>query len=467
MSAQTRVSLDTSPNFADVAPDDQLDHLRDWMRAHGIEEVECAIADLAGIARGKVMPAGKFLKEAGVNLPTSTFFTTINGDWAEDVGQALYTDPDLVLVPDLETTRAVPWANDPSLQVIHDAFTADGKVHSVAPRNVLRRVVELYEAEGWYPVVAPEIEFYLCKPNTDPDYPLEPPIGRSGRQSRGSQGYSLSSVDEYDTIIELIYDYADAQGFQIDTIIQEAGPAQLEINLEHGAPIALADEVFFFKRLIREAALRSGTHATFMAKPYGDHAGSAMHIHMSVTDAEGQNIFSDPTTGEATPEHGYFIGGQQTHFYAATALVAPYVNSYRRLAGELSAPNNLDWGMDNRTTGLRIPRSEPAGRRVENRVAGADANPYLALAATLACGYLGLKQQIAPRPAVTGNSYNRAPDLPGSLLDAVTALSESTDLRGVLTDTFVDTFCAVKQAEHQEFMRVISPWEREHLLLNV
>ncbi|MGB0498048.1 MAG: glutamine synthetase family protein, partial [Rubricella sp.] len=382
-------------------------------------------------------------------------------------GTALYTDPDLRLVPDLETARAVPWANDRSLIVIHDAMTHDGQPFEAAPRHVLRRVVELYERQGWHPVVAPEIEFYLCKPNTDPDYPLEPPIGRSGRQSRGSQGYSLSTVDEYDRIIELIYDYADAQGLSIDTVIQEAGPAQLEINLEHGDPLALADEVFLFKRLIREAALQSGVYATFMAKPYGEDAGSAMHIHMSVTDAEGRNIFSDPETGAPSAAFEHFIGGQQTYFYAATALVAPYVNSYRRLIGGYSAPINLDWGYDNRTTGLRIPRSGPEARRIENRVAGADANPYLAIAAGLASGYLGLIQGIGARSAVEGNSYTRDPDLPVSLLDAVEALGASSELRSVLGDAFVNTFTTVKNAEYQEFMRVISPWEREHLLLNV
>lgn len=466
MADRPALSLDTSPTF-DGHEDDPLEHLRDWVRSHRVEEIECAIGDMHGIARGKVMPSPKFLKEAGVNLPTSTFFTTIDGDWAEDVGTALYTDPDLRLVPDIATARAVPWANDRSLQVIHDAYHASGEPFELAPRYVLRRVIDLYAQQGWYPVVAPEIEFYLTKPNTDPEERLEPPIGRSGRQSRGNQGYSLSSVDEYDSFIELIYDYADAQGLEIDTVIQESGPAQLEINMLHGDALALADQVFLFKRLIREAALRTGTHATFMAKPYGDTAGSAMHIHTSVTDKAGASIFSDPETGAETEAFRSFIGGQQTYFYAATALVAPYVNSYRRLSGGYSAPINLDWGVDNRTAGLRVPRSDPAARRVENRVAGADANPYLAVAATLAAGYLGLVQGITPRPTFEGNSYTAKPDLPLTLLDALAALEASSELRQVFGEKFVDTFCTVKRAEHDEFMKVISPWEREHLLLNV
>ncbi|RED14023.1 glutamine synthetase family protein [Pontivivens insulae] len=465
MTAAHPLSLPTSPEIDGNAPD-ALEQLREWATAHGVEEVECVLPDLAGIARGKVMPLKKFLREAGVRLPMSTFFATINGDYTEDVGPQLYTDPDLVLTPDLSAVRSVPWANDRSLQIMHDVETEDGSPYEVAPRQVLRRVVALYAERGWYPVVAPELEFYLVKPNHDPNEPLEPPTGRSGRQSFGNQAFSLSAVDEYDEVIELIYDYADAQNIAIDTIIQEAGPAQLEINMLHGDPIKLADEVFLFKRLIREAALRCGLYATFMAKPYGDQLGSAMHIHMSVTDRDGRNIFSNDD-GTASLAHDAFVGGQQTHFHAATALVAPYVNSYRRLIPGWSAPINLDWGVDNRTTGLRSPRAEPAARRVENRVAGADANPYLALAATLACGYLGLTQNLAPRVLVKGNSYSRDRDLPPSLLDAVEALAASDDLRGVLGDKFVDTFCAVKRSEHDQFMQVISPWERKHLLMNV
>lgn len=465
MQPRNPLSLTESPNIDGDAPD-ALDQLRQWIREHRVEEIECVIPDLAGIARGKVMPAAKFLREPGLRLPMSTFFATINGDYTEEVGPQLYTDPDLVLTPDYGAIRAVPWANDRSLQIMHDAQTEDGKAFGLAPRQVLQRVVSLYNERGWYPIVAPEIEFYLVKPNHDPDYPLEPPVGRSGRQSTGNQAFSLSAVDEYDEVIELIYDYADAQNLAIDTIIQEAGPAQLEINMIHGDPVRLADEVFLFKRLIREAALRCGSYATFMAKPYGNQVGSAMHIHMSVTDVDGSNIFSGPD-GKATALHDAFVGGQQGHFHAATALVAPYVNSYRRLIPGWSAPINLDWGEDNRTTGLRSPRATPAARRVENRVAGADANPYLALAATLACGYLGLTEEIKPRVRVKGNSYSRDRDLPTSLLDAIVALDESVELRNVLGDYFVDTFTAVKRTEHDQFMQVISPWERQHLLLNV
>ncbi|MEM9047337.1 MAG: glutamine synthetase family protein [Pseudomonadota bacterium] len=460
----TPLSLIASPELAR----DDAEGLRSWVRANRVEEIECVTPDLAGIARGKVMPTAKFLREPGVRLPTSIFYATINGGYVENAGPILHTDPDLVLVPDYATSRAVPWATDVSLSIIHDVVDHEGNAYPLAPRQVLRQVCDLYAAQGWTPVVAPELEFYLTQPNTDPDLPLEPPLGRSGRQSHGNQAFSLSAVDEYEPVIELIYDYADAQNLAIDTIIQESGAAQLEINTIHGHPVKLADEIFLFKRLIREAALRCGCYATFMAKPYSEQPGSAMHIHMSVTDGAGRNVFSRQD-GSPSALHDGFVGGQQRYFHDAIALAAPYVNSYRRLTPGMAAPINLDCAEDNRTTGLRLPRSGPQARRIENRVVGADANPYLALAACLACGYLGMTQNVAPRAKVATevDSYTRARDLPYSVLDGIEALRQSADLAGVLGAEFVEVYAQVKYAEYEEFMRVISPWEREHLLLNV
>ncbi|MEM6487278.1 MAG: glutamine synthetase family protein [Pseudomonadota bacterium] len=459
-----RISLATSPpkgarSIADMPG---------WLRDHVVEEVECVTPDFAGIARGKVMPTSKFVKFAPIFLPTSLFFLTITGGYPDIENFTEYeTDADLWLRPDLATARSVPWANDRSVQVIHDVCDRQGTLIDFAPRSVLHRVLAAYAARGWQPVVAPEIEFYLTRPNTDADYPLEAPIGRSGRAPQKAQAYSISAVDEYDTVIEHIYDYAEAQGLEIDTIIQEAGAAQLEINMRHGHPMDLADQVFLFKRLIREAALRCGLYATFMAKPHEGQPGSAMHIHQSVVDsATGRTLFSDDD-GEPSALFRGFIGGQQTYLRPATCLMAPYVNSYRRLVPDMTAPINLDWGRDNRTTGLRVPISEPEARRVENRVVGADANPYLAIAATLAAGYLGMVEGIAPRDEVRTDSYSRARGLPYGLLEAVEELRVCQPLRLLLGEGFCTLYSAVKLHEYEEFMRVISPWEREHLLLNV
>ena len=373
----------------------------------------------------------------------------------------------MILVPDFSTATAAPWTADITLQVIHDAVDQAGNPVPISPRNVLRRVVAAYAAQGLQPIIAPEMEFFFVARNTDPNMPVMPPMGRTGRRAAAKQAYSMSAVDEYGKVIDDIYDFAEAQGFEIDGILQEGGAGQVEINLAHGDPVALADEIFFFKRLIREAALRHDCFATFMAKPIEGEPGSAMHIHHSVVDKKtGKNIFSDRKGGE-TPEFLHFIAGMQTHLPAAVALLAPYVNSYRRYVPDFAAPINLEWGRDNRTTGLRVPISGPEARRLENRLAGMDCNPYLGIAASLACGYLGLKAGKMPRAECTQDAYNMETDLPYNLGDALDLLEEDAALREALGVEFCNVYDSVKRNEYKEFLQVISPWEREHLLLNV
>lgn len=439
---------------------------RNYIAGRRYDEVECIVSDIAGVARGKVMPASKFAKQASFFLPNSIFLQTITGEWAENPVGA-YTEPDMVMVPDFNTATVAPWTADVTLQVIHDAMDQDGQPIPFAPRNVLRRIIGLFNAEGWSPVVAPEMEFFLTARNTDPNQPIIPPMGRTGRRAAAKQAYSVSSVDEYGKVIDDIYDFAEAQGFEIDGILQEAGAGQIEINLAHGDPIKLADEIFYFKRLIREAAFRHDCFATFMAKPIEGEPGSAMHIHHSVVDLKtGKNIFSDRKGGE-TPAFLHFIAGMQNYLPAAVALLAPYVNSFRRYVPGFAAPINLEWGRDNRTTGLRVPVSDPEGRRVENRLAGMDCNPYLGLAASLACGYLGLKEQRLPRAECMGDAYSGADELPLNLGDALDLLSDSQPMQDVLGPEFCSVYNSVKRNEFKEFLQVISPWEREHLLLNV
>lgn len=439
---------------------------RDYIAGRRVDEVECIIGDIAGVARGKAMPASKFATQKSYFLPNSIFLQTITGEWADNPFDA-FTEPDMVLMPDFSTATAAPWTADVTLQVIHDAQDQQGNPITFSPRNVLRRIIGLFNAEGWTPVIAPEMEFFLTARNIDPNMPIIPPMGRSGRRAAGKQAYSMSAVDEYGKVIDDIYDFAEAQGLEIDGILQEGGAGQIELNLAHGDPVRLADEVFFFKRLIREAALRHDCFATFMAKPIEGEPGSAMHIHHSVVDTKtGKNIFSDKKGGE-TEAFLHFIAGMQNHLPAAVALLAPYVNSYRRYVPDFAAPINLDWGRDNRTTGLRVPISDPAARRVENRLPGMDCNPYLGIAASLACGYLGLKEGKMPRPECTGNAYSSSDELPYNLGDALDLLEEDTALREVLGEDFCGVYDSVKRNEYKEFLQVISPWEREHLLLNV
>ena len=443
---------------------DQLpEAAREYIGNRRVDEVECVVGDIAGVARGKAMPAPKFAKQTNYFLPNSIFLQTITGEWADNPFDA-FTEPDMYMVPDFTTATAAPWTADVTLQVIHDAMDQHSNPIPYSPRNVLKRVIGLYEAQGWTPVVAPEMEFFLTARNIDPNMPVEPPMGRSGRKAAGKQAYSLSAIDEYGKVIDDIYDYAEAQGLEIDGILQEGGAGQIELNLAHGDPVRLADDVFFFKRLIREAALRHDCFATFMAKPIAEEPGSAMHIHTSIVDSKsGKNIFAEKK-GEETPAFYHFIAGMQNHMKGAIAVMAPYVNSYRRYVPNHSAPINLEWGRDNRTTGLRIPISSPAGRRVENRLPGMDCNPYLGIAATLACGYLGLMEQRQPRPEFKTNAYVESDDIPTNLGDALDLLEANTALTDVLGPDFVKVYDSVKRNEYKEFLQVISPWEREHLL---
>ncbi|WP_299880045.1 glutamine synthetase family protein [uncultured Sulfitobacter sp.] len=438
-----------------------------YLEGRRLDEVECIVSDLPGIARGKAVPASKFNRQDFFHLPDSIFYQTITGGWGEAAGADGFIEKDMILKPDMDTATAAPWTGDWTLQVIHDAYDRDHNPVPFSPRNVLKRVVDLYRAKGWEPVVAPEMEFYLVARNLDPGHEIKPMIGRSGRPAAARQAYSMTAVDEFGPVIDDIYDFAEAQGFEIDGITQEGGAGQLEINLRHGDPVKLADEVFYFKRLIREAAMRHDCYATFMAKPIADEPGSAMHIHHSILDTTtGDNIFST-ADGAETEAFYHFIAGLQNHMPQALAVIAPYVNSYRRYVKDHAAPINLEWGRDNRTTGIRVPLSSPKARRVENRLAGMDCNPYLGIAASLACGYLGLTEGKMPAEEFKGDAYDGDGDIPQVLGSALTLFEEASALHDVLGADFARVYGIVKRAEYDEFLQVISPWEREHLLLNV
>ena len=444
--------------------------LEQWLDERRVTEIECLVPDLTGVARGKILPREKFTEDRGMRLPQAVVAMGVTGEFPTEGPYYDVISPndlDMHLRPDPSTVRIVPWAVDPTAQVIHDCYDRNGVIVPYAPRSVLRHVCELFDAEGWDPVVAPELEFYLVDRNTDPDIPLKPPIGRSGRAETSRQAYSIDAVNEFDPLFEDVYAYCEQMELNVDTLIHEVGAGQMEINFFHAHPLGLADEVFFFKRTVREAAMRHDMFATFMAKPIAGEPGSAMHVHQSIISKKtGLNIFSN-ADGTPSPEFYWYIGGLQRYVPSAMALFAPYVNSYRRLVRSHAAPINMQWGTDNRTVGIRAPLATPAARRIENRVIGADANPYVALAATLACGYLGIKQRIEPNPECDGDAYLGDYQLPRSLVEALSMLREETSLHEVLGKEFVTVYTEVKEIEHDEFMKVISPWEREHLLLHV
>ncbi len=448
--------------------DDVKQVIRDWLKQHQISEVEVLVPDLTGNARGKFIPAHQFLNDSLPKLPESILVQTVTGEYSDEHWEFVEpTDTDMLLKPDVSTLRVVPWAREPTAQIIHDCYNLKGDLHPLASRTILRKVLAAYSEAGLSPVVAPEVEFYLVARNLDSDYELEPPAGRSGRKETARLSYGIDAVAEFEDFVEDMYEFADAQELDVDTLIHENGAAQMEINFRHGDPLKLADQVFVFKRTVRETAHKHDMYATFMAKPMRIEPGSALHIHQSVLDVEtGRNIFAKDD-GTFTPALLSYIAGLQRYTPELISLYAPNVNSYRRLAPDISAPINLNWGFDNRTTAFRVPHSAPDHTRVENRFPGADANPYLAIAASLASGLLGMREQLTPTEPHAGTANEDDVEVARTLEEGLRNLRATPALCDLFGDLFLRAYTAVKLDEFEEFNRVISSWEREHLLLQV
>ena len=444
------------------------DIMAQWLKDQAITEVECLVSDIAGIPRGKILPVHKFSQAAvgqGLRLPEYVFGQSVTGAFLDsavlnEIGK------DVILRPDPATCRLVPWYSEPTAQIIHDAFDHDGSIVPFSPRAVLKRVLALFESAGLCPIVAPELEFFLVQQSADANSPLATPSGRSGRAEKARQAYGIDAVNEFDPLFEDIYDHCEVQKIDIDTLSHEAGAAQMEINFNHGEALELADQTFLFKRTVRQTSLDHNVHATFMAKPMQEQPGSAMHLHVSVVDIKsGRNLFVNEDSSESDQFY-HALAGMQRYLAAAMPLMAPYVNSYRRQSNSEDSPTNLAWGMDNRTVGLRVPMGDAANRRIENRIPGADANPYLAMAATLAALWLGLQEQRRPTRQRKDSGEDLA-TLPRNLDIALDELERAKPLHEALGEDFVKLFIEVKRGEAEAFLEVISPWEREYLLLNV
>ncbi|MEK9760762.1 MAG: glutamine synthetase family protein [Candidatus Puniceispirillum sp.] len=442
--------------------------IQKWFTEQNITEVECLVSDISGIPRGKILPVHKFVSALdgdGLRLPEYVLGQSVMGDYHDsdilhEIGR------DVRLVPDLSTCRLVPWYKEPTAQIIHDAVHQDGSEVTFASRAVLKHVLSLFQNAGLEPVIAPELEFFLVEQSHDANAPLVSPKGRSGRAETAKQAYGIDAVNEFDPLFEDIYDHCEAQKIDVDTLSHEAGAAQMEINFNHGHALELADQAFLFKRTLRQTALDHGLHATFMAKPMQYQPGSSMHVHVSLRDSETKrNVFS-AADGSPSDIFYYALAGMQHYLGGAMALMAPYVNSYRRSTGGEDSPANLAWGMDNRTVGLRVPIGDAESRRIENRIPGADANPYLAIAATLAAIWIGLEDKRQPTKPRSKSGEGLA-TLPRNLDVALDSLQRAKALHDVLGHQFVTLFIEVKRAEAEAFLKVISPWEREYLLLNV
>ena len=447
-----------------------ISELKEWLKKYKISEVECIFPDMAGSSKGKILPVERFIKsidENSLKLADSVFGQTVSGKWVYESEIIDYVEEDLHMVPDMSTIRKIPWNKEPTAQILCDLHYSTNEPSEIAPRQVLKNIIRLLDEKNLKAVVAPELEFYLCEQNLDPDLPLKTPVGKSGRRESGSRVFGIDAVNEFDELTDQIYDYCELMEIGVDTLVHEAGPSQIEINLNHGDPLALADQAFMFKRAVRQVALQHGIHATFMAKPYQGQPGSSMHIHQNLfAKNDNSNLFCD-IDGNNTKEFLYFIGGLQTYLPDAMLLFAPYVNSYRRFVIDASAPINTHWGIENRTVAFRVPSSQANARRIENRIPGADTNPYLAIAASLACGYLGLNEKIEPEKPIAGDAFERRHNIPKYLPDALKRLKVSNGLAEVLGKEFITLYTEIKQTEHDAYQNVISAWEREHLLLNV
>ena len=447
-----------------------------WLNDHSITEVECLVPDLGGIARGKILPTKKFiqgLENDSHRLPQSVFIQTISGGYAtedEELPVDVYnpTDIDVILRPDFSTIRSVPWYEDPTAQVICDAVNLNGTHVINSSRSVLKKILKLFDELGYEPIVSPEVEFYLVKPNPDSDYPLEVPIGQSGREETGKQAFGIDAVNEFDNLFEDVYNFCEDQNIEIDTINHESGSAQMEINFQHGDPLELADQVFLFKRTLRQAAIKHKLYATFMAKPMENQPGSSLHLHQSLIRKKNKkNVFFSKTSTISNLMKNY-IAGLQTYTPNLMPIHAPNINSYRRLFATWDAPRNTNWGLGNRSCGFRIPSNEEHSMRIENRISGAATNPYLVFAANLAAGYLGIKNKLKPTPETKKSVFGKdKSSLPKNVEEAILLFENDEHINEVFNQKFIRTIAAIRRVENQAYLKVVSSWEREFLLLNV
>ncbi|SPD83286.1 glutamate-ammonia ligase [Pseudomonas syringae] len=433
----------------------------------GIDEVECVTPDLNGVPRGKVMTAAGFLQGRRLQLARGVLLQCIMGGYPPSRFYGS-DDGDLALLSDPQQVHRLPWSEQPRALAICDAEELSGERCMLSTRSQLKAVIARYAARGLAPVVATELEFFVFAPNPEPLYPFVPPRGLDGRREQGHSAFSISSNNGLRPFFAEVYACMAALGLPRDTVMHEMGVSQFEINLLHGDPLLLADQTFLFKHLLKEVALKHGLIVVCMAKPLAHTAGSSMHLHQSVVATDsGVNVFSG-ADGQPTDTFRHFIAGQQACMADFTALFAPNVNSYQRLCQPYASPNNACWSYDNRAAGLRIPSSAAAARRVENRLPGADANPYLAIAASLAAGLHGIEQKLEPTPPMQGAiEVPEELSLPCTLHDALERLKSSQLAKELFGHEFIEGYIASKTLELTSFFDEITRWERRVLAAQV
>lgn len=428
-----------------------------------------AICDMNGIFRGKRVPRAKLAKlgTEGIRMPLSSVGVDI---WGTDVAGTRLTlergDLDGICEATGRAALDLGFSGAGGLLLPMWMKKEDGAPYFADGRRLLVDVLARFDRVGLTPVVATEVEFYLIDPTEAHPAPAR---GSASSPSRHADNiYSLAELDEFALFLDEVYAMAAANGIAVDAAIAEGAPRQFEFNLQHKADaLRIADDTLFFKQIIRSAARRHGHLASFMAKPYPDHAGNGLHVHFSVLDRDGRNIFDDGTErGSDAMLHG--VGGLLAAMAEMTLVFAPHLNSYRRLAPGGLAPTTVAWGYENRTAALRIPAGPHAARRIEHRVAGTDANPYLVLAAILGAVLDGIENRIAPGAPVGSNSHEvAAPTLARDWRQALDWFRASERAARLLQPEFVTAFAACKQQEQDVFAARVTDFEIETYRLSV
>lgn len=449
--------------------DDRAD-VAEWHRFRAenptIDSIDVLFTPMSGVPRGKRLRAHEMeaVYTSGRFLPGSLLVTDVNGRDTEETGLVWADgDADRVVKPIRNTLVRQTWRQ--GAQVLTSMYELDGTPNDLDPRSVLRRVLQRYADDGLTPVLACELEFYLLDPVRTPEGFVQPPIlGAGKRRPQFHHTYGLRELDDIAPFIDGVIAAGDAQGVPIEGAISEYAPGQIEIGLTHrDNALRACDEAILFKQIIKAVADKTGLCATFMAKPFAEQAGCGLHIHISINDQAGRNIFaSDDLTG--TPALKHAIAGMHALMGDSMAIFAPNANSYRRFKANSYAPLAPTWGVNNRTVSLRIPAGGASSRHVEHRLCGADANPYLAVAAILAAAHHGLTHRSDPGAMVTGDGYAHAQALaaddparlPLSWSAALDRFSRSDVLGAYLGERFQRMFTTVKRVEQQKFEATVT-----------